>query len=89
MRGRKSAATPQPGVMNRVHRPHLTPAQAALEAQYRPASCHRCAEAGRRLVGSPYVLDPQSSADNALQFYCLECGFYTTVQRSTGEAYHA
>jgi hypothetical protein len=31
--------------MNRVHRPHLTPEQEALQIQYRPHhSCKHCAE---------------------------------------------
>jgi hypothetical protein len=83
MRGRKSAANPQPGVMNRVHRPRLTPAQEQLQAQYRPGTCQRCVKAGRRLKGSPYLLDPSGCTADVLTFYCTECGFFTEVQTRT------
>ena len=69
------------GPLVKVHRPHLTPAQAALEAKYRPRTCQHCVEAGRTSVGSAYVFDPLGSTEAVLPFYCLECGFYVTVPR--------
>jgi len=70
------------GVMNRVHRPHLTPAQMALQAQYQPSDpCRHCAEAGRKSVepGSPYVPDPSESTPDRREFFCVTCGYHVTV----------
>lgn len=45
--------------MNRVHRPHLTPAEQALAAQHRPKEDCRCGPEGRAwLMESPRAGQP-------------------------------
>ena len=61
------------GPVNRVHRPHLTPAAQQLAAQYRPQEDCRCGQEGREW----FMESPRAGED--LEFYCRGCGVYRMV----------
>ena len=64
------------GPINRVHRPHLTPAAQQLAAQYRPQEACRCGQEGREWL----MEAPRAGQD--LEFYCRACGTYRSVPQA-------
>jgi hypothetical protein len=72
-------AVPVP--LNRVQRPHLMPAQEALQIQYRPQPpCRYCAkELGiHTQPGTVWLMEVPRNHDG-LEFYCSNCGHYVFV----------
>ncbi len=68
------AKAPTEGQTYAMHRPHLSPAEEDLAAQYRPSQACGCGK-GEWLMETTMEGQP-------LEFYCTHCGRYVVVPRT-------